>query len=86
MRRFVFMAAGFALAVVLAGCGSSGSDPVAVEPPAPAPPPPPPPIDFTTFVKDRFAETSDTTDPVNVDDEDFAFADNDNPDAFDDLL
>ncbi len=71
------------LALVLAGCGSSGSDPVVVTPP---PPPPPSPTDFTTFVIDQFATTSDTTDPVEVDDEDFAFADDENPSAFDSLL
>lgn len=38
------------------------------------------------IVRDQFAATSDTTDPVAVDDEDIAFSDNDNPGAFDDLL
>ncbi len=77
--------AAIVLSLVLAGCGSSGSDPVVVTPPPP-PPPPPPPTDFTTFVTDQFAATSDTTDPVEVDDEDFAFADDENPNAFDSLL
>ncbi len=70
------------LTLVLAGCGSSGSDPVVVTPP----PAPPPPTDFTTFVVDQFAATSDTSDPVEVDDEDFAFSDDENPNAFDSLL
>lgn len=73
------------VALVLGGCGSSGDDPVAVVPPPP-PPPPPAPTDFTMFVKDQFANTSDMTDPVDVDNEDFEFSDNDDPTAFDDLL
>lgn len=70
--------------LVLGGCGSSDNDPVVVSPPPP--PPPPAPTEFTTFVKDQFANTSDMTDPVQVDDEDFAFSDDDDPNAFDDLL
>ncbi len=68
------------VALALAGCGSSSSDPVVVIPP------PPPPTDFTTFVKDQFAATSDLTDPVEVADEDFVFQDEENPSAFDNLL
>lgn len=71
--------------LVLAGCDSSGDDPVVVTPPPP-PPPPPAPTEFTTFVKDQFANTSDMTDPVDVDDVDLAFSDDDDPAAFDDLL
>ena len=73
------------LALALGACGSSGDDPVVVVPPPP-PPPPPAPTNFTTFVKDQFANTSDMTDPEAVDDEDFAFSDNDDPTAYDDLL
>lgn len=72
-------------ALALGGCSSSGDDPVAVAPPPP-PPPPPAPTEFTTFVKDQFANTSDMTDPVDVNNEDLAFSDNDDPTAFDDLL
>lgn len=74
-----------AVVLVLGGCGSSSNDPVVVVPPPP-PPPPPAPTNFTTFVKDQFANTSDMTDPADVDNEDFAFPDNEDPAAFDDLL
>lgn len=73
------------LALALGACSSSGDDPVVVVPPPP-PPPPPAATDFTTFVKDQFANTSDMTDPEAVDDEDFEFSDNDDPSAYDDLL
>lgn len=76
---------GAVVVLMLGGCGSSGDDAVVVGPPPP-PPPPPPPTDFTMFVKDQFANTSDMTDSVDVDAEDFAFSDDDDPTAFDDLL
>lgn len=71
------------VALFLAGCDNSSRNNAVVPPP---PPPPPAPTDFTTFVKDQFATTSDSTDPVEVDDEDYAFQDDENPNAFDDLL
>lgn len=68
---------------VLTACGgSSGGAP----PPPPPPPPPPAPMEFTMIVRDQFAATSDTTDPVEVDDANIAFSDNDNAGVFDDLL
>lgn len=74
------------LALALGACSSSGDDPVVVVPPPPPPPPPPTSTDFTTFVKDQFANTSDMTDPEDVDNEDFTFSDDDDPSAYDDLL
>lgn len=70
--------------LTLAGCGSSGGESPTVT--MPPPPPPPEPTNFTTFVNDQFAATSDTTDPEPVDGEDFAFPDEENPGAFDNLL
>jgi hypothetical protein len=77
----LLLAAGFALA----GCGSSSDAPPPADPPPP-PPPPPAAVDFSQFVRDRFAATADDTDPVAIDETEFSFADMDNPDAFDDLL
>lgn len=76
---------GAILLFALAGCDSNGNGGMVVVPPPP-PPPPPAATEFTGFVKAQFAATSDTTDPVEVDDEDFAFSDNDDPAAYDDLL
>ncbi len=70
------------LMVVISGCeNSSGGAPVvAVQPSSPSP------TDFSTFVVDQFAATSDTTDAVDVDEADFSFADDENPHAFDSLI
>lgn len=66
----------------LTACGSS--DPVAVV--APAPEPPPAALDYTTFVKAQIADTSDTREPVEINDLEFDFGDLENPDAYDDLF
>jgi len=73
------MIAGTLLALVLAaGCSSGGSDTPVVMPPPPAP------TSFNQFVDDQFAATADDTDPVSVDDVDFAF--DEDPAAFETLL
>lgn len=41
---------------------------------------------FSTFVKDLFGATSDTTEPVQINDREFTFDDQDNETAFDDLI
>jgi hypothetical protein len=69
--------------IAAAGCGSSSNPPPPGNPP---PSPPPPAVDFTAFVNDRFAATADDSDPEAVDETDFEFNDQDNPDAFSDLL
>ncbi len=71
------------------GCSDGGSGmraPVAAPPAPEAPAEPPAATDFTTFVTDQFAATADTTDPEQVDDKEFAFNDEDNPDAYSGLF
>ena len=77
-----------ALTLLLAGCGgggsysgdNGGSMPVGNTPPPPAPPPPAPPAQppadaaFVTFVKQQFAHTSDTDDPIDVNERAFEFS------------
>ena len=58
----------------ITGCSDSGTSA------------PPAATDFTGFVTDQFAATADNTDPEQVDDKDFEFNDQDNPDAFSGLL
>lgn len=77
---------GIGVTLLLGACGSDNNRSVQVPPPPPPPPPPPMAVDFTPFVKAQFDATADDTDPVAVDDTDFAFNDEDNPGAFDDLL
>lgn len=62
-----------AAALLLAGCGGGGGGGGA-----------PAATDFTAFVKDRLAETADTTDPVDINGLDFRF--DEDPAAFDDVL
>ena len=38
--------------------------------------------DYTSFVKGLFANTSDTASPASVNDRDFSFSDENNPDAY----
>lgn len=85
MRSFRLRGTMLAMAasMAVAGCGSDSLPP----PIEPMPPPPPPAaVDFTGFVIEQFAATADDTDPVAVDDMDFEFNDQDNPDAFAELL
>ncbi len=42
--------------------------------------------EFADLVSDLFASTSDSTDPVEINDFELRFNDQDNPSAFDDLL
>lgn len=61
------------------GMGSGGNDT-----PPPAPPPPPMATAFTPFVKEQLAQTSDTSEPANVNDQQWEFDENEA--AFDDVL
>lgn len=47
---------------------------------------PDPAVDFTAFVKAQFDRTGDTTAPASVNNVDLSFNDQNNPQAFDDLL
>lgn len=86
MRLFQLRGAMLVMAasMAVAGCGGSSSS----SPPVAPPPPPPPPagVDFTGFVLEQFAATADDSEPAAVDDIDFEFNDQDNPDAFAELL
>lgn len=82
-QRLSLFAGALIASLFVAACGSSGNDTPVVMPPPP-PPPPPAPTSYNQFVVDQFAATADDTDPVAVDDEDFAF--DEDPAAFDSLL
>lgn len=64
-------------AVALSGCfsdsGNSGQGPVLT-------------LDFTSFVKAQVRATADTSAPERLDRIDFSFNDQNNPQAFDELL
>lgn len=47
---------------------------------------PDPAVDFTAFVKAQFARTSATAEPASINNVDLSFNDQNNPQAFDDLL
>lgn len=77
MRSFTQLTAVCALALLMAGCfdgSSSRSESPAVT------------VDFTTFVKTQFARTSDDAQPASVNGIDLSFNDQNNPQAFNDLL
>ena len=65
-------------AAMIAGCGGGGGGGVFVPPPSGQ-------TDFAQFVHKLFANTSDTTQPEDINDLDFGNLDA-GPDAFDDLL
>lgn len=78
----------------LAGC-SGGSDgnmtsstppPSSTTPGSTVTPPAPQATDFTVFVKQQVAATSETSSPVDINSTNFTFEDEDNPAAFDDVL
>lgn len=63
--------------LILVGCTDGSS--VGFERPDPS-------VDFTTFVKAEIANTSDTRAAVEINDTDFSFNDENNPQAYDDLF
>lgn len=77
-KLFITMSA----VMLLAAC--SDSDPTVVV--VPPPEPPPSALDYTTFVKSQIADTSDTREPVEINDLEFDFGDLENPAAYDDLF
>ncbi len=64
-------------ALILVGCTDGSS--VGFERPDPS-------VDFTTFVKAEIANTSDIRAAVEINDTDFSFNDENNPQAYDDLF
>jgi len=84
------------VAIGLAGCGGSGGSsgmtsgspaPTGSAPPEPTVTPPvPQTADFTQVVKEQVAATSETSEPIEINDTKFVFHDDDNPAAFDDVL
>lgn len=78
ITRTVLLLAG---GIALSGCDDSDSPFEEVTTPAE-----PQAVDFTTFVGEQFAMTADDADPEAVDGLEFEFNDQDDPEAFDDLL
>ncbi|CAN5131537.1 hypothetical protein BH24PSE2_BH24PSE2_22690 [soil metagenome] len=83
------------LATLLSGCDvfEDNDDPLPAPPPSgggqppPEQPPPTESVDFTDFVIDLVQNnTADNTDPVEINDTEFEFADDDDPGAFDELF
>lgn len=72
------------IAAALVGCGGGSSN--SSNTPPPPPPPPPAATSLTTFVHTELAQTSDGTQPDDINDVMFSFPDDDNPAAFDDVL
>jgi hypothetical protein len=72
--------------LALAGCGG-GSDYSNNTPPQQQPPPNQGPVTtpFPAFVKSQLAATSDTAEPVSINDLTFDFGDIDDPNAFSDV-
>lgn len=75
-------------ALLAAGCGggggSYGGGGGGNNPPPPAPPPGPTGTAFGPFIKSQLAQTSDTSEPTEVNDQQFEFDENET--AFDDVL
>ncbi len=77
-------------AAVLAACGGGNGSSSGVGTTTPPPVTTTPPVtaqstNFTSFVKDQWA-VAQTADPVPVEKQQFTFPDDNNPQAFDDLL
>jgi PBP1b-binding outer membrane lipoprotein LpoB len=47
---------------------------------------PDPTVEFSTFVKAEIANTDDTREPANINDQEFSFNDQNNEQAFDELF
>ncbi|WP_203299032.1 hypothetical protein [Marinobacter sediminum] len=77
MKKALTISGLLAAVLTLAGCTDGSS--VGFERPNPS-------VDFTTFVKAEIANTSDTRAAVEINDTDFSFNDENNPQAYDDLF
>ena len=86
-RQIPYLAAIVLAGGIVAGCSDgngNGNNGGGNNPPPP--PPPPATTSFTDFVHAQLTATSDTSDPVDVNGIDFTFPDDDNPNAFNDVL
>jgi hypothetical protein len=72
------------VALLAAGCGGGGGYGGGGNNPPPPPPPEPTGTAFTPFIKAQLMQTSDTSEPTDVNDRQFEFDDNET--AFDDVL
>lgn len=79
MKRILSFAVPLALATLLTGCFDGSSSSSNDDRPDPA-------VDFTTFVKAQIDDTDDTREPVQINNQEFSFNDQNNEQAFDDLL
>jgi len=77
MKKVLTISGLLAGVLILGGCSDSSNN--RVERPDPS-------VDFTTFVKAEIANTSDTRAAVEINDTDFSFNDENNPQAYDDLF
>jgi hypothetical protein len=64
------------LLTALTACGSDNKRPAVVDPQT----------EFKGFIEQQFAQTADTTDPLELDELEFRFPAQDDPAAFDSLL
>ena len=76
------------VAVMLSACGGGGGGSAMTPPPSsPEPPPPPAATNFTTFMHGQTTATSpETAEPVELETMQWAFTDDDNETAYDDVL
>lgn len=85
MSKFRLMPCVALLGLALGGCSDSSGVNL-TEPEAPASPQPEMAVDFTTFVKAEIGNTSDEREPVNINNREFSFNDQNNEQAFDALF
>ncbi|MEO5560435.1 MAG: hypothetical protein ABIO49_11145 [Dokdonella sp.] len=82
-KREILLILGASLLIgTLAGCGGGSSNSTT----GGGPPQPPQPTNFTTFVHTQVAQTSDTSQPADVNAVTFSFPDDNNAAAFNDVV
>lgn len=83
-RKYLVLLALFAAGCGGGGGGYGGNGGGSNNPPPVVPPPAPTGTAFTSFVKTQLAQTSDTSEPTEVNDQQFEFDETET--AFDDVL